>query len=77
MIQSGFEWQARAIADAAEELAGEYRAQAGGAASSPETASAAFCQGVADVLRLAVGDLSEAETPTQLTRIMRAYSDNI
>lgn len=70
MIAPGTEWQARALSAAAEEQAGRQRA-------AGDVTGGAYCQGVADVLRALVGELGEAETPTQLRAILRGYSDSM
>lgn len=72
MIAEGCEWQARALSAAAEEEAGRFRAM-----GENGYRRATYCQGVADVLLLLVGDLAVAETTSELSAIMRAYSDSL
>jgi hypothetical protein len=67
MFQPGTEWQARALADAAESVAQETRGE-----DLAEMRRRAYCAGVRDVLRVLVGD---AEPNAELSRILARYYD--
>lgn len=75
MITPGTKWQVRALADAADDLDEFYRV---GVHAIPETQaerSTAYCRGVADILRLIVGDLvdDQSKWPDELVAVYTRY----
>jgi hypothetical protein len=59
MIEQGYEWQVRELADAADRVAQRYAGKDG----LTEHHRASYAQGVRDVLRLLVGDLASNGGP--------------
>jgi hypothetical protein len=78
IVTPGTEWQVRDLAHAADSADEHYRVNAPGTDRDTER-SAAYCRGVADVLRLIVGDLTDDQSrwPAELVRINETYSAGI